>query len=292
MGTDIHLQVQRRNSEGNWLTVAPPMGYNDVDSWMFKNYTEAVDRLPEGVTVQDVLDGTVKDRGMDMYYIKKYHTSWYDGRNYNLFSMLADVRNGHGFAGVPTGGGFVPISMPRGLPDDVKKGIYDEEVEDYVDGFYYGDHSFSHLSLKELLDYDWTQVSRLCGVIPLPYFVLREKEGITGCPVTWSGDISGRGIATLEASEARELLDKDILTVNDEELENTRKWVENTEKTKSFLSEEGLFDSRRQIKYYVRAWWARTYEECAGDFYTRVIPALKELDPNPENVRIVFGFDS
>ena len=60
--------------------------------------------------------------------------SW---RSYGMFAFLADVRN---YSYVP------PISSPRGLPDDVTN----EEDE-------YGDHSFSWLSLKELLDFDYSQ---------------------------------------------------------------------------------------------------------------------------------------
>ena len=41
-----------------------------------------------------------------------------DHRWYDLFSILGNVRNGYGFAGVTTGSGFVPISDQRGLPKD------------------------------------------------------------------------------------------------------------------------------------------------------------------------------
>ena len=40
----------------------------------------------------------------------------YDGRNYDLFAILADVRNGRGFAGCVTGDRFNPIAEPKGLP--------------------------------------------------------------------------------------------------------------------------------------------------------------------------------
>lgn len=45
-------------------------------------------------------------------------TFWDDERHYQLFSVLADVRNGYGFAGVPTGEWVKPISSPRGIPQD------------------------------------------------------------------------------------------------------------------------------------------------------------------------------
>lgn len=39
-------------------------------------------------------------------------------RHYQLFAVLADVRNGYGFAGVQTGEPVKPIAKPRGLPPD------------------------------------------------------------------------------------------------------------------------------------------------------------------------------
>ena len=64
-----------------------------------------------------------------------------------MFAFLANVRN---YSFVPS------ISEPRGLPEDIN---YDTE-EDYT----LGEHSFSWLSLKELLafDYDQTFEDRRC----------------------------------------------------------------------------------------------------------------------------------
>jgi len=78
----------------------------------------------------------------------------YVGRNYDLFAILADVRNGRGFAGVPTGTGFVPIAAPRGLPNDVTPG-----VEAQADSWGRDGHSHSWLLLSELQGYDWDQVT-------------------------------------------------------------------------------------------------------------------------------------
>jgi hypothetical protein len=66
--------------------------------------------------------------------------------------MLADVRNGSGFAGIDTGDRIVPISQPRGVPDDVSK-EFGKEIESWdIDG-----HSHSWFSLAELLAVDWDQ---------------------------------------------------------------------------------------------------------------------------------------
>lgn len=84
---------------------------------------------------------------------------WYHGRNYNLFAILADVRNGHGFAGVRTGDGFNPIDNPRGLPDDVSADVRKMSDDWDTDG-----HSHSWLTVGEVLAYDWDQTSRLTGL--------------------------------------------------------------------------------------------------------------------------------
>lgn len=72
-----------------------------------------------------------------------------DDRNYALFAALADVRN---YSGV------TPISQPRGLPEGF-------EVEDEAHRMSYhdskvwmGDHSYSWLSIDELVGWDgWDQ---------------------------------------------------------------------------------------------------------------------------------------
>ena len=58
---------------------------------------------------------------------ENFDSPHYIPRNYLLFSVLADVRNGTGFAGVITYKPVVPISEPRGLPDDLPR---DEDGKD------------------------------------------------------------------------------------------------------------------------------------------------------------------
>lgn len=67
MGCDIHLYVERKNPvSGQWEFV-PAEGHAPQDEWDKKNN----------------------------------RWDWYGGRNYDLFAILADVRNGYGFAGIP-----------------------------------------------------------------------------------------------------------------------------------------------------------------------------------------------
>ncbi|HEY6020345.1 MAG TPA: hypothetical protein VIY48_10690 [Candidatus Paceibacterota bacterium] len=69
-----------------------------------------------------------------------------DDRNYALFAALADVRNY---------GGITPIDKPRGLPE----GFEGEAGDVYApDGMWMGDHSYSWLSIDELVSWDgWDQ---------------------------------------------------------------------------------------------------------------------------------------
>lgn len=72
-----------------------------------------------------------------------YANEIYGGRNYYLFSILADVRNG---------GGVEPIDYPRGIPQDSSSGY--KYVVDRWDG---DGHSHSYFTLDELLNVDWLE---------------------------------------------------------------------------------------------------------------------------------------
>ena len=110
MGCDIHLFCEIKVDEGKWKgLVEATQEYQDEDWLSFRNIGPN-----------------------------------YDGRNYNLFSILANVRNGYGFAGCDTGDGFVPIDKPRGLPDDVS-GIIKQSSDQWgLDG-----HSFVYTILTQ-----------------------------------------------------------------------------------------------------------------------------------------------
>lgn len=86
-------------------------------------------------------------------------------RHYQLFAVLANVRNGFGFAGVRTGEAVPPIAMPRGLPEDfpVNDDCHPIALENmdprrrewHREGepleVWMGDHSFSWLTGDEML---------------------------------------------------------------------------------------------------------------------------------------------
>lgn len=256
MGCDIHLLVETRYTyqgrKSEWERALPPAAYRETP-W----------QIARGEASYDTLDD---------YAAVSWATRWYDGRNYRLFAMLANVRNGSGFAGVQTGEGFKPISEPKGWPSDLGDFARSWVSEDHahVDGDEFcGDHSASWLTLRELDAYDWArQTTRCCGVIPLAVYAERKAKGLTGEPDAYCGGTWGDKIVTLEEADVDAAMANGGLVRPEGERTN------------------------------VRVWWGMTYAEAAGDFYTRVLPGLRsllrhdEFKTTPDDIRIVFNFDS
>lgn len=137
-------------------------------------------------------------------------------RHYQLFAVLAGVRNGYGFAGVPRGEAVAPISEPRDLPADfeIADGAHPMTKEAWeADGHakYYkpgeqgygtkwmGDHSFSWLSGEEMLAWaERAPIVQHCGVIEW----VRWLEWDHREPEEYCGSISGPGLSTIEQIEA------------------------------------------------------------------------------------------
>lgn len=206
MGTDIHPAVQHRVG-GQWVHVPQ-------DVWPLEK--------PWGDRAYPIL----KDR------------------NYTLFAVLANVRNGFGFAGSYRHEPIQPIAEPRGLPEGF---VHPEPYEDDL-----GDHSFSWVTLAELLAYDWEQpLARGC-VVPASEFV---KLGPGERPRQWSGGVMGRDIVTVSAEDYR----------------------------------AGRFDPDKVV--YVQLFWTQPLREAVGPFVDTIIPWLQTLGA-PDDVRLVFGFDS
>src|SRR3990167_8545130 len=178
MGCDIHLAVEVRKG-GKWERRLPPTEARDP--WLVKSASE---------------------NPGDRWREARAERTWYDHRNYDCFAILANVRNGFGVAGIATGGGFTPISAPRGLPPDMSPEVarldyshpeHDEDSDDVS----LGEHSRSWLTLAELLACDWTRVTTKRGYISLAQFAERVANGVTKPPVEYAGDIYGARIKTL-----------------------------------------------------------------------------------------------
>ena len=239
MGTDIHFYVEKLVGD-QWVT---------ADNWF-----------------KDEDDGQLSTYkwgpGLKIEAGPMYH-----GRNYRLFAMLADVRNGRGFAGVDTGNRINPIHPPRGLPEDVCPEVKAASKNYGIDG-----HSHSWATVAELMKYDWTQTATLRGWVG-PKEFLRWKLG--GLPESWSGGVGGGGIEHVSNEDMEKRLKNDFGT---EELE----WRHLHALENDLLSAAASYT---QIEWHI------PYSEAADEFLSQTMPKLWRIG-DPDKVRIVFFFDN
>lgn len=130
MGCDIHLHVEvkkglNKYKEPSWIC---------GDYFRLNPYYKA----PEARNSQDQEDND------PWVTTEKYHkTNFCEDRNYDLFSVLANVRNY---------GGNDYIDEPRGVPEDASQEIKDDYASWGMDG-----HSASYFTLKELINWQKEQ---------------------------------------------------------------------------------------------------------------------------------------
>lgn len=218
MGCDIHCSVEVKK-DGVWVSHTPLVDnpwYND-------------------------------DRPEDKWNTKQVEEGGYDGRNYSLFAILADVRNGSGFAGVKTGDGFIPISDPKDLPEDAGA-VIRQKSDDYGgDG-----HSHSWLTLTEMLDYDWEQVTQQQGIIDFDYYKEWDKKSE---PESYCGGVFGPGIVVMSEDEyladpsakPTNILVKWVITYRDAAGEM---WWKVIDRLKKYADEFGGTDNVRLVFFF------------------------------------------
>lgn len=125
-------------------------------------------------------------------------SNWNQNRHYQLFAVLAGVRNGFGFGGIKTGDAIQPISEPRGLPQDfvMSNDVHPTEEQnapEYLRGYgnfvdvWLGDHSHSWLTSEEMLKwYEHAEVVTKIGVITIDQFKNWDgKEPESYCGATF-----------------------------------------------------------------------------------------------------------
>jgi hypothetical protein len=182
---------------------------------------------------------------------------YYHGRNYNLFSVLADVRNGEGFAGCDTGDRITPMADPRGLPGDVSECVKSEHAEWDCDA-----HSASWFTVAELLAYNWDTAIVKRGIVSLGHYKWMKESG-TDRPRHWCGGISGGGISHITQEAADTMLDTVVACENDD----------------------------MRDRKYLKVEWRQSIASACGTFVTKVLPALRSLG-DTDRVRVVFWFDN
>jgi len=196
-------------------------------------------------------------------------------RNYDVFSILADVRNGYGFGGCKTGEGLIPISEPKGLPNDLSVGLLEQIEDDW------GFHSHSWLTLRELQEYDYEQETTKYGVIGETSYVEWKQQG-GGFPKDgWSGGISGWAHETVTPEE----MDRIITGERVREIKDPQ--------NSCLYPEIATKYAPTEISYSVIVSWPIKYKDVAKPILETLIPAMEVLaDGDPDSVRFVFWFDS
>lgn len=262
MGTDIHLYVEVL-TDGEWALVWPELivDRDDIEELAKRRGLsyEAAKRIFPG-RVAGLGDPTWSER-----LNAKWDSPLYPGRNYNLFTILAGVRNGRGFAGCKTGDGFNVIGgRVRGLPLDVSRQVRWEAERWVSDG-----HSHSHHLLRHLQEFDWDQQTKLSGVVgPFGFHEWRTQ----GQPSSWAGDVRGPSIEHVSNEEMAKRVDA--------------------------LGPAGpqpgpvphMHDLGATV--YTRVEWGVTYRQAVGsEWLDQWLAALAELGPSSD-VRIVFWFDN
>jgi hypothetical protein len=200
----------------------------------------------------------------------------FPGRNYDLFAVLADVRNGTGFAGVDRGDRIEPIAEPKGVPSDATP-EWLKEVERWGVDF----HSHSYFTVAELLSYDWDKLMFHRGYIEAADYL--KLRGTNEQPLGWSGGISGGKVKTVSAAEYDDLL------------------------------AAGKLDA--DLDYYVQYQWSTTVRDAVGAEFFTCLDTLVASCPIDDNsppwawqdrrdgkpdprvrdytkVRVVFAFDN
>lgn len=276
MGCDIHLYVEKRDGEGRWAS---------ADKWTPSKYIEEGE--PERLEVA-------------------YEDRFYRDRCYALFAILADVRNGIGFAGSPTGEGFKPISKPRGLPHDVTPRVKKDSKQWGVDG-----HSHSHQTLDELLRYDWTQSTVCFCTINGPQLLEWSRYGRAQgeMPNEYCGAVMGRDIKNVSPSELAGMIEELRVraenTIAPESEADKKPSVDDG--TGSFLrnalSRRNRYAEVRDLheklvkdlleNHYAQFGLQQPYYKTVRRFWSDCIPRLLALSGGHyESVRIVYWFDN
>jgi hypothetical protein len=201
---------------------------------------------------------------------------FYSDRNYDLFSILANVRNGYGFAGVETGEGFVPISQPKGVPEDACPEYLAVVAQWDGDG-----HNHSWLTVRELLEYDWTQTTRKTGFVTISEWAEWRDHG---SPRSWSGGVMGGSVVHVSSED----MERAWQTVREEYNHPEQRWAS------VHLCRSGP-ELERMIELlgnaYCRVGWEVSYYEQCGPFLSETMPRLWRLGP-PDRVRCCFFFDN
>lgn len=257
MGCDIHLSVEKRNYEDTaWL---------NQDRW-------EINELYKGDKCLGQPDPEKASKAQLLECLHhSWRGSWFGDRNYDLFALLANVRNGTYESSFALTGivdnmrTITPICEPRGLPDDMSPWtkLHLERS---------ADHSHSWLLLSEVLavDYDAPGAAENRGWVPLREY-LRWKASSDHSPNHYCGMASGPGVRAWPEAQ----------------------WLQLDEEQRQLaIAGEPECEGFLGGKTYIACAWKLTLREAIGPRWFKLMDELKYLHDDPTKVRLVFGFDS
>ncbi|MEQ1675052.1 MAG: hypothetical protein ABL876_00045 [Chitinophagaceae bacterium] len=274
MGTDIHVIVEAKDDAGIWRHVSNPI----KECWMCHGAITITfnDGQTRKCTYCNPIDQIQSNRDYvntdsnDWYAIREITnwervleakgssggwsvTEWYDNRNYNAFSVLANVRNGYGFAGVDTGDSWPYIQSGRELPEDACP-----EVIQYMSSY---DHDAGWITLEEFTKYDWSVARNKRGMVDKSqYLEWLTKGAATGTgPHSWCGDVSGAMIRHVDNETMSGLI-------------------------------QGVCPVEVGKKYYTKVQWVQTARAACSDLIESMKELAGEV--GERECRVHFYFDS
>jgi len=271
MGTDIHLIAEVQTGEDEygekiWEFIPGPI----VDCWACDGTGVAHEWDKSRPPVRRPTGSPCQWCGPHEKYPRwknepdmppgKHRDGWYTDRNYTVFGILADVRNGRGFAGSDLGDPVEPIAPDRGLPDDMSDEAY------LWFRHHGGDHSDTWVMLSELLEHDWDQPMVHRGVVNVEEFDVYLREGK---PKNWSGDVWGGSVHKISNDAMREM-------------------VVNRQRTKGALPSGNVM--AEDPLYVTQIQWVVPQREFCENFLERVKMLAIEAGERP--CRLSFNFDS
>jgi len=187
-------------------------------------------------------------------------------RDYDLFAVLANVRNGRGFAGCLTSTAFDSISDQRGLPEDITT-----EAQESC----WGDHSDTWVSLAGILAFDWTRSTTHYGVVSAREFEQwdRMKEW-EPAPRSYCGDVTGGQTKKISPTKMRSHI------------------KETVGELRGAAYQEAL--EKLDPNLYTQISWEETYTYSTRQMWEKILPPMLKLGSQygPDNVRLVMNFDS
>lgn len=343
MGTDLHLEVERQ-IEGKWHRI--PHGEQPCTSCADFDRETGDYGPPRGwfhpwVTPDEILEtDTVieesENRGDRVQVDRKepcyscngtlvVHYQYLYSRNYDVFAILGNVRNGSGFAGTRTSSGFEPISDQRGLPYDLSQEIRDhldrigyrvegnelvylggdedddlyDVIEKETDGWWsLGEHSLSWILLSEIDEYEWNRsVTKEGWVDPWQFEIFRRE----GQPHGWSGGISGMGVEHISDTQMAEMIDSgEIIFEGDEKDVSPFQGRRYTTSLQRAMGDWDLPEGstgaaiRDRSSHYCLIKWEESYRNCVGEHFFKELEEIRALAPDGDasRLRLVFGYDS